>query len=146
MVDAVTKLARRLFFASLKRACCILTYYGVQSSCRLKHGLIFKLCHKWLNRCSQRRSYTLSGLSQAYVDHGIPKMTVHAGCRLSRPFLRTCVWVHNIPPATLKSPVRRSRTRGSVGGRGSNRRSYLDGDKMSHLPSSFNLNDVIAKI
>ena len=86
---------RRLFFASLKRKLAgYAAYYGIPgNSYRLKSMdyQIFKLCHKWLNRCSQRRSYTLSGLSQAYVDHGIPKMTVHAGCRLSRPFLRTCV-------------------------------------------------------
>jgi group II intron reverse transcriptase/maturase len=86
---------RRLFFAALKRKLAgYASYYGIPgNSHKLKNMdyQVFKLCHKWLNRCSQRRSYTRAGLYQAYADHGIPPMRVQAGLRLSQPFLRDCV-------------------------------------------------------
>lgn len=86
---------RRILFPSLRRKVIgYAGYYGVPgNSPRLSamYNQVFHLCHKWLNRCSQRKSYTMAGLAQALADYGITGMTLSARKpRVCKPFLWTC--------------------------------------------------------
>lgn len=86
---------RRLLFASLRRKLLgYWAYYGViGNSYRLSQywWQVYLLLYKWLNRSSQRRSYTMSGLSAALRDYGIPLPRItESRQRPRKPFLWQC--------------------------------------------------------
>ena len=52
---------------------------------------VFLLCYRWLNRRSQRASYTVIALRQALADHRISSICIRPTTRIPKPFLWTCV-------------------------------------------------------
>ena len=87
---------RRMLFASLRRKWSgYVNYYGVAGNSFRLHAMwsqVYFLLYKWLNRCSQRRSYTMAGLTQSLRDTGIIGLfRVRPSTRqTTRPFLWTC--------------------------------------------------------
>lgn len=86
---------RHMLFASLKRKLAgYWQYFGVNgNSYRLRQywTQIYLLLYKWLNRCSQRRSYTMAGLTAALQDYGIPGPHITEPLQRTRkPFLWQC--------------------------------------------------------
>jgi group II intron reverse transcriptase/maturase len=85
---------RRMLFASLKRKLAgYVNYYGVPGNSFKLHAMwydVYLLCFKWLNRCSQRRSYTMAGLTQAFRSYGIGSPQIAPSTRnSSKHFLWT---------------------------------------------------------
>jgi len=87
---------RRVFFPALKRKLRgYAAYYGIPGNSYRLYAMehqVFLLCYKWLNRCSQRRSWTMSALSAAMKQHGITGMRIGSRprTRVRKPFLWTC--------------------------------------------------------
>lgn len=67
----------RYFFARLRQKMTgYRNYYGIRGNSRRLQTMwhqIFKLVYKWLNRRSQRRSYTQNGLTVAMAYYALPK-------------------------------------------------------------------------
>jgi len=86
---------RRLLFPALGRKLTGLwNYFGVNgNSYRLAEHWreLYLLCFKWLNRSSQRRSYTMNGLNAALRANGITAPCItESPHRIRKPFLWTC--------------------------------------------------------
>lgn len=66
----------RYFFARLRQKLSgYRNYYGIRGNARKLQRMwhqVFKLVHKWLNRRSQRRSYTQNGLTMAMAYYALP--------------------------------------------------------------------------
>lgn len=82
----------RYFFARLRQKLTgYRNYYGIRGNSKMLCAMwyhAFKLVHKWLNRRSQRRSYTLTGLTAAMIYYAIPKPTIrHDMKRRPVPYL-----------------------------------------------------------
>jgi len=67
----------KFFFARLRQKLRgYRNYYGIRGNVRCLVRMwyqVFKLVHKWLNRRSQRRSYSQSGLTMAMAYYDLPK-------------------------------------------------------------------------
>ncbi len=86
---------RRIVFNSLRQKLTgYWNYFGVHgNSYRLQEYWyqVYLLLYKWLNRSSQRRSYTMAGLTAALTDYGIPTPHItESASRPRKPFLWQC--------------------------------------------------------
>ena len=87
---------RRMLFASLKRELTgYANYYGVPGNSNKLQAMwyqLYLLLFKWLNRCSQRRSYTMTGLTQALQAMGLTGFRIKPrnASKPRRPFLWHC--------------------------------------------------------
>ena len=82
---------RKMLFASLRRKMQgYWGYYGLRgNSLRLQKiwNHIVLITHRWLNRCSQRTSYTLRGLTAVLKASGVPAPKISEPPRIRKPFL-----------------------------------------------------------
>jgi len=99
-------------------------YYGVRGNSKSLSRLFYRvnqLLFKWLNRRSQKRSYTWAGYNRMCQRYGI--CTPRIVKSLSN---QTCLPQASAKRVCPRSPVREYRTPGSVRGHPGNRVSYLD--------------------
>jgi len=106
-------------------------YYGVHgNAASLKQfcNRAMRILLKWLNRRSQRHSYTWQGYKDVLERFTVARPRIVGRPKTRQATLKTSA--HLRQRVLLKSPVRENRTPGSVRGPSGNRRSYRDGFKL----------------